>query len=173
VADPRDVIRKRGLRKLRGGDVEAVGLYWLSRIPVEGSYVSDLLPGLLVAGFGVGGVFVGATTAANAGVDEDKAGLAAGLLNTGQQVGTALGLAILSAVAIAHTDSLLSGGGDSVAQAATSGYGRALVLGACFTLVAGAVALLARRTRPSAPADSAEGPPKVLTPVESEPVRTG
>jgi len=156
-----------------GALVGAGGLYWLSRIPVEGSYVSDLLPGLLVAGFGVGAVFVGATTAANAGVDEDKAGLAAGLLNTGQQIGTALGLAILSAAAIAHTDSLLNAGGTSVSQAATSGYGRALVLGACFTLAAGAVALLARRTRPSAPADSAEGAPNVLTPVESEPVRTG
>ena len=58
----------------------------------------------------MGGVFTGLTTAANAGVDEDKAGLAAGLLNTGQQLGAALGLAVLSALATARTNSLLHGG---------------------------------------------------------------
>jgi MFS family permease len=69
----------------------AGGLYWLSRIPVDGSYVTNILPGLLVVSIGMGGVFTGLTTAANAGVDQEKAGLAAGLLNTGQQLGTALG----------------------------------------------------------------------------------
>ena len=61
-----------------GALVAAVGLYWLSRIPTDGSYAADLLPGLLVAGLGIGAVFVGATTAANAGVGEEVAGLAAG-----------------------------------------------------------------------------------------------
>src|SRR5262249_19223825 len=79
-----------------GSLIAAGGLYWLSRIPVDGSYVSDILPGLLMVAFGLGCVFTGATTTANAGVGEDKAGLAAGLLNTGQQLGAALGLAILS-----------------------------------------------------------------------------
>src|SRR5256884_487476 len=104
---------------LLGSLIGAGGLYWLSRIPVDGSYVSDILPGLLVVSIGLGGVFTGLTTAANAGVDQDKAGLAAGLLNTGQQLGAALGLAILSAIATAHTKSLVSGGHDSLAQAAT------------------------------------------------------
>ena len=90
-----------------------------------------------------------ATTAANAGVDEDKAGLAAGLLNTGQQLGTALGLAILSALATARTTSLLDGGHDSVAQAATDGYQRALMAGACLVLAASVVALLRPNTRQS------------------------
>jgi predicted MFS family arabinose efflux permease len=125
----------------------AGGLYWLSRVPVGGSYVSDILPGLLVAAFGLGGVFVGATTAANAGVSEDKAGLAAGLLNTGQQIGAALGLAILSALATARTDSLLHAGHDTFAQAATHGYQRALMAGAAFVLAATVVALLAPNTR--------------------------
>src|SRR5919198_2957544 len=102
-----------------GAVVAAGGLYWLSRVPVHGSYVSDILPGLLVGSLGMGAVFTGLTTAANAGVDEDKAGLAAGLPNTRPQVGTALGLAILSALATARTDSLLHGGHDTVAQAAT------------------------------------------------------
>jgi predicted MFS family arabinose efflux permease len=129
-----------------GSVIGAGGLYWLSRIPIDGTYASDILPGLLVVAFGLGAVFVGATTAANAGVGEDKAGLAAGLLNTGQQLGAALGLAILSAIATARTDSLL-GAGHSVAEAATNGYQRALLAGAGFVLAAGAVALLARNTR--------------------------
>jgi MFS family permease len=99
----------------------------------------------------MGGVFTGLTTAANAGVDEDKAGLAAGLLNTGQQLGTALGLAILSALATAQTNSLIDGGHASVAQAATEGYQRALLIGACLVLAAGAIALLAPNTRQSKP----------------------
>src|SRR5262249_38667148 len=102
-----------------GAVIAAGGLYWLSRIPVDGSYLADILPGTLLVSLGGGGVFVGVTTAANAGVGEEKAGLAAGLLNTGQQVGTALGLAILSALATAHTNSLLRGGHDTIAQAAT------------------------------------------------------
>jgi EmrB/QacA subfamily drug resistance transporter len=132
---------------LVGAVIAAGGLYWLSRIPVDGSYVSDLLPGLLVASIGLGGVFTGLTTAANAGIEQEKAGLAAGLLNTGQQLGTALGLAILSALATARTNSLLDGGHAGLAQAATGGYQRALMIGAFFVLAAGAVALLARNTR--------------------------
>jgi hypothetical protein len=129
----------------------AGGLYWLSRIPVDGSYVADILPGILVISLGGGGVFVGATTAANAGVGEDKAGLAAGLLNTGQQVGTALGLAILSALATAHTTALLHSG-STVAEAATQGFGRALLGGAAFVVAGAAIAMLAPNTRQTAPA---------------------
>jgi predicted MFS family arabinose efflux permease len=134
-----------------GAVIVAGGLYWLSRIPVDGSYTTDILPGLLVVSLGGGGVFVGVTTAANAGVGEDRAGLAAGLLNTGQQVGTALGLAILSALATAHTHALLSTGNDTLAQAATHGYGRALLAGAGIVLAGAAVALLAPNTRQTAP----------------------
>src|SRR5215203_1135148 len=93
-----------------GAVIAAGGLYWLSRIPVDGSYVSDILPGLVIASIGLGGVFVGATTAANAGVGEGRAGLAAGLLNTGTQLGGALGLAIFSALATERTTSLLEAG---------------------------------------------------------------
>ncbi len=126
--------------------IAAGGLYWLSRVPVEGSYLSDILPGLLTVSVGMGGVFTGLTTAANAGVDADKAGLAAGLLNTGQQLGAALGLAILSALATAHTTSLLHAGQNSLAQAATGGYQRALLVGASLVLAATVVALLTPNT---------------------------
>jgi EmrB/QacA subfamily drug resistance transporter len=134
-----------------GAVIVAGGLYWLSRIPVDGSYTTDILPGLLVVSLGGGGVFVGVTTAANAGVGEERAGIAAGLLNTAQQVGTALGLAILSALATAHTDALLRTGQETLANAAAQGYGRALLAGACIVLAGAAVALLAPNTRQTAP----------------------
>jgi EmrB/QacA subfamily drug resistance transporter len=124
------------------------GLYWLSKIPVDGSYLSDILPGLMIVSIGMGGVFTGLTTAANAGVDQDKAGLAAGLLNTGQQLGAALGLATLSAVATAHTTSLL--GTESLAQAATGGFQRALFVGSLIVFSATIVALLTPNSRESA-----------------------
>ena len=135
-----------------GAVIAAAGLYWASRIPVDGSYVADILPGMLVISLGGGGVFVGVTTAANAGIDEEKAGLAAGLLNTGQQVGTALGLATLSALATAHTSSLLADGRHTVADAATQGYARALLGGAVIVLAGSVVAMLAPNARQAAPA---------------------
>jgi EmrB/QacA subfamily drug resistance transporter len=130
-----------------GTIIAAGGLNWLSRIPVDGSYVPDILPGLLTVSLGMGGVFTGLTTAANAGVGEDKAGLAAGLLNTGQQLGTALGLAVLSALATARTTSLLHGGHDTLAQASTHGYELALLVGAFIVLAATAIAFLTPNSR--------------------------
>jgi EmrB/QacA subfamily drug resistance transporter len=138
-----------------GAAIASAGLYWLSRIPVDGSYLPDILPGLLIVSIGMGGVFTGLTTAANAGVDQDKAGLAAGLLNTGQQLGTALGLAILSALATARTTSLLDAG-SGLAQAATDGYQRALLVGAGIVLAATVVALLTPNTRQVTPVVEAE-----------------
>jgi len=140
-----------------GTVISAAGLYWLSLVPVDGSYASDILPGLLTVSIGMGGVFTGLTTAANAGVDQDKAGLAAGLLNTGQQLGAALGLAVLSAVATAETKSVLSTG-DGLAQAATHGYQRALLVGAFIVLAATAVALLTPNSRETTAAVVEEEP---------------
>ena len=77
-----------------GTPVAAAGVYYLSRVPVHGSYLTDVLPGMVVMSVGLGAEFVAATTAANAGVAPDKAGLAAALLNASQQLGGALGLAI-------------------------------------------------------------------------------
>jgi predicted MFS family arabinose efflux permease len=136
---------------LAGIVISAGGLYWLSRIPVDGSYIADILPGLLVVSLGMGGVFTGLTTAANAGIDEEQAGLAAGLLNTGQQLGTALGLAILTALATAHTSSLLHTGHESIQEAATHGYQRALIVGAGLVLAGALIAILGPNTRHSEP----------------------
>jgi EmrB/QacA subfamily drug resistance transporter len=129
-----------------GAVIAAGGLYWLSRIPVDGSYVSDLLPGMLLVATGAGPVFVGVTTAANAGVPADKAGLAASLLNASQQLGGALGLAIYTAIATSRTNDLLAAHAP-VAQALTAGFQRALLVGSFFVLAAAVIGLRATNTR--------------------------
>jgi MFS family permease len=91
-----------------GALIAAAGVWYLSRIPVRGTYPASLLPGLVIMAIGIGAVLVSVTAAANAGVAQDKAGLAAGLLNASQQLGTALGLAIFSAIATARTSTLLT-----------------------------------------------------------------
>jgi EmrB/QacA subfamily drug resistance transporter len=129
-----------------GSLLAAGGVYWLSRIPVDGSYLSDLLPGMMVMSIGLGAVFVAVTTAANAGVPADKAGLAAALLNASQQVGGALGLAIFSALATSRTADLLASNA-SPAVALTSGFQRALLASSIFLLAAAVIALRITNTR--------------------------
>jgi MFS family permease len=129
-----------------GALIGAAGIYELSRIPVHGSYVSDLLPGLLIVSLGLGAVFVGVTTAANAGVPADKAGLAAALLNSSQQLGGALGLAIFSAIATSRINDLVVAH-TALPAALTSGYQRALLASSIFMLVAAIVGLRATNTR--------------------------
>ena len=133
-----------------GALIGAGGLYWLSRIPVHGSYVSDLLPGMLVLSFGLGPMFVAVTTAANAGVPAEKAGLAAALLNASQQLGGALGLAIYSAIATSRTRDLLAAHA-SPPHALTGGFSRALAVGSVFLLAAAIIGLRATNTRGEQP----------------------
>ncbi len=142
------LFERTGTRPLiaAGALVAAGGVYWLSRIPLHGSYPADLLPGLLIMSAGLGAVFVGVQTAANAGVPPDKAGLAAALINASFQVGAALGLAIFSAIATSHTQHLLS---QHVAPSAalTSGFRWALTASSIFLAAAAAIALRATNTR--------------------------
>jgi len=126
------------------------GIYYLSRVPVHGTYVADLLPGFIVMSLGMGSVFVAVTTAANAGVPGDKAGLAAGLLNASQQVGSALGLAILSAIAITRTNDLLAAHTARL-DALDAGYHRGLLVGSIFLIGAAVIALRIGNTRAAAP----------------------
>jgi EmrB/QacA subfamily drug resistance transporter len=140
--------------------VASGGLFLLSRIPVDGTYTSDLLPGLLVMGVGVGALLVTVTSAANAGVPHHQAGLAAGLLNTSQQLGTALAIAVFSAVATSHTNHLLASG-DPVPDALTGGYSRAVLGGAIFVATAALIGFLAPNTHavtttPALASDDAE-----------------
>ena len=105
------LIKRIGVRAntIVGMVIAAVGLFYLSRVPVDGSYVSDLLPGLLLMAFGMGNTFVPITLIATTNVQERDAGLASGLFNTSQQVGGALGLAVLSTLAADRTASYLAG----------------------------------------------------------------
>jgi EmrB/QacA subfamily drug resistance transporter len=129
-----------------GALISAGGIFWLSRIPVHGSYVADLLPGMLLLGVGVAPMFVAVATAANAGVPPDKAGLAASLLNASQQLGGALGLAILTAVATGETHHQLATH-SSPAHALVSGFQRGLLVGSIFLVAAAFIALRATNTR--------------------------
>lgn len=133
-----------------GALVAAVGIYWLSRIPVGGSFVSDLLPGMVVMSLGMGPMFVAVTTAANSGVPADKAGLAAALVNASQQVGGALGLAIFTALATSRTTHLLATHTDPHV-ALNSGLQRGLMASAVFLLASAFIALRATNTRGEQP----------------------
>ncbi len=99
----------------------AGAMFWYAQIPVDGSYASDLLPGYLMMGFGLAFSFIPVSIAALAGVQHHESGLASGLLNTTQQIGGALGVAIASTVAFTHERTLLASG-HSLPQAMTSGF---------------------------------------------------
>ena len=129
-----------------GALLGAGGVFWLSRIPLDGSYVADLLPPLVIMAFGLGATFVGVTTAAQAGVPPDRAGLAAALINTSTWLGGALGIAIFSAIATSRTQDLLAAG-VSQPEALTEGFQRALLACAIFVLAAAVIALRATNTR--------------------------
>ncbi len=142
------LVSRIGTRPLivAGSLIAAGGLYWLARIPVTGSFAADLLPGMLVVSCGLGPVFVAVTTAANAGVPPDRAGLAASLVNASQQLGAALGLAIFTALATSRTEHLLAAG-TPPASALTQGFSRSLTACAVFLVAAAVVGLRATNTR--------------------------
>jgi MFS family permease len=79
------------------------GLFWASHLPVHGTYWGNIAPGLALMGAGMGALFVSVTIAATAGVPKHEAGLASGLLNTSQQVGGAIGLAVLTGIVASST----------------------------------------------------------------------
>ncbi len=107
-----------------------IGLVWFSRVSVGGGFTTDILGPSLFAAAGLGFAFVTTTIAAVSGVEESEAGLASGLINTSQQVGGALGLAVLSTIATSHTKSLLESGGTSPLGALTDGFQVAFLGGA-------------------------------------------
>jgi EmrB/QacA subfamily drug resistance transporter len=86
------------------------GLLWYTQIPVHASYASDLLPGYLLIGFALPFSFIPVSIAALAGVEQHEAGLASGLINTAQQVGGAIGVAVTSSVLLTHSNTLLKEG---------------------------------------------------------------
>jgi MFS family permease len=105
------------------------GLVWFTQVSVAGSYTVDLLPGFFMIGTGLAFSFVPVSIAALAGVTDREAGLASGLINTSQQIGGAVGIAILSTVAFTHAETLLAEG-TPPPVAFTSGYSWAFWVGA-------------------------------------------
>jgi len=133
-------IRRLGprLTPMIGIGMAAFGLVLLSGIPTHGTYLADLLPGLVVMSVGMGLAFVPITLIATTGLAEGDAGLASGLFNTSQQVGGALGLAVLSSLAATRTSHSLA---VSHAAALVDGFQLAFLVGA--GLMVGAVVVLA------------------------------
>jgi EmrB/QacA subfamily drug resistance transporter len=133
---------------LAGLAVFTAGVTWLSRIPVHGSYLTDVLGPSLVIAVGLGLAFVAVTIAAADGIDSQHAGLAGGLINMTQQVGGAVGLAVITAVATSHIHP-----GVHSAAAVNDGFRAALLLAAGIAgaaVLITAVVLPGRRSRRAA-----------------------
>jgi EmrB/QacA subfamily drug resistance transporter len=134
------------------------GLVLFTQVPVDGSYVSDLLPTMLLLGAGAGLAFPALMTLSMGGVPESDAGLASGLVNTTLQVGGALGLAVLATLSTTRSENLLESG-NSPASALTEGYQLAFLIGAGLVAVAIVVALTILKSTPKvteeAPAEPA------------------
>jgi MFS family permease len=131
---------------LFGVVLAAGGFFLLGRVPTHGTYLADLLPGLLLMSIGIGLTFVPLTLIATTNIAADDAGLASGLLNTTQQVGGALGLAVLSSLATTRENHVLNGFGHvaSIAEktsAQVDGYKLAFTVGAFLMVAAGIVVL--------------------------------
>ncbi|HXY86230.1 MAG TPA: MFS transporter [Gaiellaceae bacterium] len=103
-----------------GMALTAGAMIWYAQVPVSGDYVSDLLPGYLMMGVGLAFSFIPVSIAALAGVQVKESGLASGLINTSQQIGGAIGVAVASTIAASHTRSL--GLGPHSLVALTAGY---------------------------------------------------
>jgi EmrB/QacA subfamily drug resistance transporter len=125
--------------------VATVGLVWFAQISPDGSFVEDVLGPSIVVGLGVAFGFVAATIAATTGVSGEQAGLASGLVNTSQQIGGALGLAVLVALATARTDAV-----DAAQRVALNeGYQIGFLGGAALALLGAVLAVLLLSSRES------------------------
>ena len=118
----------------------AGAMIWYAQIPVNGSYASDLLPGYLMVGVGIAFAYVPVSIAALAGVEEREAGLASGLINTSQQIGGAVGVAVASTVFTSRFNTLTHEG-KPLPTALTHGYGAAFWALAVFAVAAIVAAL--------------------------------
>ncbi len=132
----------------------AVGLALLARVPVQGGYVADVLPSLVLLGIGAGLALPAVTGLAMSGATPRDSGIASGLANTTQQVGGALGIAVLTTLATTRTDHLLAGG-NGTAAALAGGYRLGFGIGAALVVVAATVTAVLLRTTGS---DRAAGP---------------
>jgi EmrB/QacA subfamily drug resistance transporter len=140
-------------------------LLFATRTPVDGDYLTDLLPPFLLIGIGVGTSFPAIMTLAMSGATPSEAGLASGFVNTSMQVGGAIGLAVLATLSTQRSESLVDGGTGHL-QALASGYHVAYFVGAGLAAIAAAIAIFVLRSpRPTAGTAPQENEPE---PVLSE-----
>jgi predicted MFS family arabinose efflux permease len=132
--------------------VAATGLLLLARAPVDGSYVTDVLPSMILLGFGAGIASNPVLLAAMSDVEPEQSGLASGIVNTAFMMGGALGLAVLASLAASRTDTLAAAGHGHL-EALTGGYHLAFLVGALFAVSAAVIGAVLLRTA-QAPADA-------------------
>ncbi len=146
------LVGRVGVRPLiaAGMALLSTGLLWFTRIDVGDSYATALLPGFLVVALGMALCFVPISIAALAGVRQEEAGLASGLINTSQQIGGAVGIALLSSIAISATNDKLASG-VPVPDALVSGFQAAFWVGAAIAAVGFVAALVLVRDEELAP----------------------
>jgi MFS family permease len=138
--------------------IAAAGLLLFARAPVDGRFVVDVLPSMILLGFGAGIAFNPVLLAAMGDVEPSESGLASGIVNTSFMMGGALGLAVLASVAASRTSHLLAAGQSHVA-ALDAGYHTAFLIGALFAVLAAALGAGLLRSRSTMAA--AEHPPAV------------
>jgi MFS family permease len=158
IAISAKLVMRYGVRKplAVGLVLAAIGLLLFARAPVGGNYIVDVLPGMILLGFGAGIAFNPVLFAAMSEVKPEESGLASGIVNTSFMMGGALGLAVLASVAASRTSHLQAG--HSTAAALTGGYHVSFVIGALFALGAAAVGGALLRTH-MAPAHAPEPTP--------------
>lgn len=126
-----------------------VGLLYMTRLPVEANYWIDILPATMLTASGMAGVFVTATVVATSGVSHQESGLISGLLNTSQQIGGAIGLAVLTVVSttVTRSDMIAAQGNPSaLTSAIVHGFQQGFLAASLFAIAAGIVALLVLKT---------------------------
>jgi predicted MFS family arabinose efflux permease len=149
------LVMRFGLRKPLGTGLllAAAGLVLFARAPVHGSFVVDVLPSMILLGFGAGMAFNPVLLAAMSDVAPEESGLASGIVNTSFMMGGALGLAVLASLAASRSDSLRSSG-DGPLAALTGGYHLAFVVGALFAAAAATIGATLLREGKHAPAQA-------------------
>jgi EmrB/QacA subfamily drug resistance transporter len=164
------LIPRFGPRPIVATGLAAVGagLVLLGHIPAGGSYTANILPGLVLIGFGAGFSFVSITTAALARVQETAAGLASGLLSSAAQLGGAVGLAVIVAAATTRSTTLLSTGSTAVAAEA-GGLRLGFLLASAVALAASLVAAVALQRQKNDPAAAPEPAPEPVKAPETGP----
>jgi EmrB/QacA subfamily drug resistance transporter len=136
-----------------GMSLLTVGLLYFTQVSVDGSYWADLFPGFLILGLAIPFAFVPLTIAALAGTKPQEAGLASGLINTSQQIGGAVGIALLSTIAVTTTDDALATG-TAAPVALTDGFVNAFWAGAAIAFVGVLVSIFMVRGRDLRPVEA-------------------